>query len=161
MTGPVGEVPERRLPVLALVIAAVTVVALAGIGVLVGVGTPAVHPAPATMVAPEGVLELTSVSAVLAAEYRFAADHLDHYRKFRCWCGCEAAFDHRSLADCFVRPDGRWEAHGAGCGVCLAEARMAREGLGAGTTPDRMAVDIDARFGPDPTLPRGETTKET
>ena len=160
-TAPVEPAAERPLPRTALVAAVAVVVVLVAIVGFVGAGA-ADHPAssPVTMVAPEGVLDLDTVPEVAAVEFRYAADHLDHFRAFRCWCGCEAAFDHRSLADCFVRPDGRWEAHGAGCAVCLAEARMARTALEAGTTPDRIAADIDARFGPDPTLPRGETTKE-
>lgn len=159
---PVEPPTECPLPRTALVAAMAVIVVLAAIVGIVGSGT-ADHPTspPATMVAPEGVLDLDTVPEVAAVEFRYAADHLDHFRGFRCWCGCEAAFDHRSLADCFVRPDGRWEAHGAGCAVCLAEAGMAREALEAGTTPDRIAADIDVRFGPDPTLPPGEGTKET
>jgi hypothetical protein len=159
---PAGPPAQRPLPRAALGAALTVVLVLAAIGGFVGAGT-ADHPTrpPAPMIAPEGVLDLATVPEVAAVEFRYAADHLDRFRGFRCWCGCEAAFDHRSLADCFVRPDGRWEAHGAGCAVCLAEARMAREALEAGTTPDRIATDIDARFGPDPNLPLGDTTKDT
>lgn len=103
---------------------------------------------PNSMLAPAGVLDLDTVSAGIAAEFRFAHDHQDHYRQLRCWCGCEAAFDHRSLADCFVRPDGRWEAHGAGCGVCIAEAATARQRLTAGVPITAIAAELDDTYGP-------------
>jgi hypothetical protein len=100
------------------------------------------------MVAPEGILDISTVSATVTAEYRFAADHAEHYRQLRCWCGCEKAFAHKSLADCFVRADGAWEAHGAGCGVCLGEAATAHVRLDAGDDPADIARDLDAEYGP-------------
>lgn len=87
----------------------------------------------------------------VVAEYTYALDHADAYRHLRCWCGCEKAFAHRSLADCFVRADGAWEAHGAGCGVCLGEAAIAHRRLDAGDDPAVIAGDLDAKFGPGPT----------
>lgn len=146
---------------MALASALVVLVALSAVGGYVRTRLGDGAPAPAAMLAPEGALDLDGVPEATAVEFRYAADHLDHFREFRCWCGCETAFDHRSLADCFVRPDGRWEAHGAGCAVCLAEARIAREALEAGTTTDRIAATLDAQFGPDPTLPGREATKDT
>ena len=100
------------------------------------------------MIAPEGVVDPTKLTAGTLVEYRFAAEHLDAYMELTCWCGCEEAFDHRSLADCFVRSDGRWEAHGAGCAVCLGEARFARERLAAGVDLTTINADIDRTFGP-------------
>lgn len=109
------------------------------------------------MVAPDGVLDLSSVSEDVAAEFHYAARHLDAYQQLRCWCGCEEAFDHADLADCFVRPDGQWEAHGAGCAVCIASAVVARERLDAGIPVDSIAVEIDRTFGPDPDLAESRT----
>jgi hypothetical protein len=113
-----------------------------------------------SMVAPDGVLDITRVSPAVAAEFHYAADHRDAYRQLRCWCGCEKAFDHRSLADCFVRPDGQWEAHGAGCGVCIAEAMAARQRLDAGVPVADIARQLDNEFGPDPGL-RTETLENS
>lgn len=107
------------------------------------------------MVAPNGVLDLARVSSAIAAEYRSAADHGDAYRQMRCWCGCEQAFAHRSLLDCFVRADRAWEAHGAYCAVCITEAMTARRRLDAGDTPADIARDLDAEFGPPPSAPTG------
>lgn len=152
-----GTVSRRaRAEGAALVVLAVLVVLVAGGARAASTG----HEAPPgsaamPMLGPDGVLDLATVSPAVAAEYHYAADHTDAYRQMRCWCGCEKAFGHRSLADCFVRPDGAWEAHGAGCGVCTAEAMTARKRLDAGDNPALIARDLDARFGRSPTAPTG------
>jgi DNA-binding helix-hairpin-helix protein with protein kinase domain len=99
-------------------------------------------------IAPEGVLDLSRLAPTITAEYQHAADHAEHYRALRCWCGCEAAFDHASLLECFVTADGSWEAHGAGCAVCLGEAATARQRLAAGVPITAIAAEIDATYGP-------------
>ncbi|HET7489742.1 MAG TPA: PCYCGC motif-containing (lipo)protein [Acidimicrobiales bacterium] len=146
---------------------AVVAAVLAGLGLLVA-GTAALavgagdhgatSPMTATsMLAPAGALDLTSVSPPVAAEYRYAAAHAAEYRQLRCWCGCRKAFGHRSLADCFVRSDGNWEAHGAGCGVCMAEGMTAHRRLDAGDPVPAIATGLDDRFGPP--APDSEVTR--
>lgn len=117
------------------------------------------NPAMAGMVAPDGVLDLAEANPVLAAEYRYAADHAETYAQLRCWCGCEEAFDHPSLLECFVRPDGGWEAHGAGCAVCLGEAATARTGMEADVPVADIAAELDATYGP-ASLPAATATPE-
>ena len=148
---------RRRCIVATAVLFAALLVAA---GVVAGWGR--TSPAPAvdglsSMVAPEGVLDISTVSAGVAGEFHYAAAHLDEYRQLRCWCGCEAAFAHANLADCFVRADGKWEAHGAGCGVCIASAKVARERLEAGTPVADIAAEIDRIYGPDPNLTEDRT----
>ena len=93
--------------------------------------------------------DLASVSATIAGHYHFAADHLAELEQIPCWCGCEQFLAHRHLADCFVRADGRgWEAHAAGCGVCIGEAVIARRMLEEGRTPAEIKAAVDIRFGP-------------
>jgi hypothetical protein len=145
--------PRRRLVVAAAVCAAVAVLAGAAAMFAERRGGEAHDPnAPYGMVAPEGELDLATVSDGVAAEFHYAADHLDVYRQLRCWCGCEKAFRHANLAACFVRPDGQWEAHGAGCGVCIASAIVGRERLEAGVAIADIAAEIDRTYGPDPTF---------
>lgn len=147
-----GTLGRRRRAAGALVAALVATGAAAA---LAGGGPPSApaHTAAPTMpmVFPDGVLDLATVSEPVAAEYRYAATHADAFDRLRCWCGCEAAYRHRSLTDCFVRPDGTWEAHGSGCGVCIAEAAIARQRLDAGVAVDDIGAELDSRFGPLPT----------
>lgn len=146
--------PRRRLTAVLVTLA----VAGAGAG-RAWAARPAQHPSSEAprmaLVAPDGVLDLGRVSSAIAAEYGYAADHGDAYRQMRCWCGCEQAFAHQSLLDCFVRADRAWEAHGAYCAVCITEAMTAHRRLDAGDTPADIARDLDAQFGPPSSVPSG------
>jgi hypothetical protein len=90
---------------------------------------------------------LESVSAELADHYRFAADHPAPYRHVPCFCGCQAMLGHKSLFDCFVRPDGAWEVHASGCAVCMDESIQLRTLLARGASVDRIHDAIVARYG--------------
>lgn len=93
-------------------------------------------------------LELASVSDRIAGHYRYAKVHTAEYEQIPCWCGCEQFLDHRNLADCFVRADGKgWEAHAAGCGVCNAEAVIAERMLAEGHSPLDVKSTVDSQFG--------------
>lgn len=163
-TGPgaTGEEPEAAGPASARFLALVGVlvvtpllVALLVVGAVKD-GPSAAGPARGG-VAP---LDLGTVSAGVAAHFRLAAAHLEEYRQVPCWCGCQQFLGHRNLADCFVRADGRgWEAHAAGCGVCLGEAAIAERMLGDGATPADVTAAVGARFGPTAvTTPPATTT---
>jgi hypothetical protein len=92
---------------------------------------------------------LDTLNPAIAALYRHAVDHADVYRDVPCYCGCDRFADHRYLFDCFVRADGKgFEAHGAGCAICQAEARAVRELLDGGRTPAQVRTTIIDQFGP-------------
>jgi hypothetical protein len=142
--------PRVRSADVAAGFAVVAVIALLATSIALGTSGGEGHPTGSmAAISPEGVLlDLDSVPGSVAVEYRHVADRADVYDHVRCWCGCEAAFDHRSLADCFVRADGQWEAHGAGCGICLAESAAGRALLAEGLTTAELATAIDDRFAP-------------
>ncbi len=102
--------------------------------------------APALRVAPGGELDLSTVSEPIATHYRFAAAHPRTYRQVPCFCGCEEALEHRSLLDCFVRPQGGWEAHAAGCAVCVQESEILRSRLADGASPAEIRAEIVDRY---------------
>ena len=93
-------------------------------------------------------LDLSTVSAPIAAHYRYAKAHMSDYQQIPCWCGCQQFLGHHNLADCFVRADGKgWEAHAAGCGVCNGEAAIAERMLGEGRTAADVKATVDVQFG--------------
>ncbi len=98
-------------------------------------------------VSPGGVVELDELRPELQELYLAVADDPDAFSEVRCYCGCEAMLEHRHLLDCFVRPDGRWERHAIGCGICQVEAREVLAGRAAGTPLDEIIADIDATYG--------------
>ncbi len=141
MSAPEDEPGPRRL---ALYLLPPVAVAVAVIAALAG----GVSDAP-TDAAP---LELASVSTDIAGHYRAAAELADVYREVPCYCGCEEFLDHRHLYDCFVRADGQgWEAHAAGCGVCIAESALVRDLTDAGTLAGDIPAAVIDRFGTTPT----------
>jgi hypothetical protein len=101
------------------------------------------HPDSTRMaVAPGGTIRLDQMMPMVAQHYRFAADHPSVYEQVPCYCGCQSMLAHRSLLQCFVRPDGGWERHAAGCAVCTEESSVVRSMLadGAGVHAIRTAV---------------------
>lgn len=83
-------------------------------------------------VAPGGLVQQEDVPEAVAVLYRAAHEHADIYAEVPCFCGCEAMLGHRHLLDCFARPNGGWEAHALGCGVCLGEAQQVEDLLAIG-----------------------------
>jgi hypothetical protein len=57
-----------------------------------------------------------------------------------CYCYCKGG-GHYSLLDCFK------DDHGAGCDVCLGEARLAYDMIQKGATLAEIRAAIDAQFG--------------
>lgn len=99
-------------------------------------------------VAPGGVVDPAEVPESVAVLYRAAHAHSDIYENVPCFCGCEEMLGHRHLLDCFARPNGGWEAHALGCGVCLGEAQQVEELLADGVDdPDRIREAVVARWG--------------
>jgi hypothetical protein len=93
---------------------------------------------------------LTSLSEDVASHYHFADAHPSTYEQVPCFCGCDAMLGHRSLLDCFVKPDGSgWESHASGCAVCVQESQMIRRMLDRGIGPDAIADTIVAHYGGD------------
>lgn len=111
-------------------------------------GSEAMDGTPAMLaVAPGGTIELASLPGEHQELYRAAAADPEGFGAVACYCGCEAFLDHRHLRDCFVRPDGGWERHATGCGVCLAEARDVVELRSTGTPIEDITRRIDERYG--------------
>lgn len=156
---PPGEPPEAGPPTarpaatggaFAIAIALVAAIVLAAGGMGAFVLMRGDRDAPVMRVAPGGALDLSTVSDPLASHYRFAAAHPHAYRQVPCFCGCETALGHRSLLDCFVRAQGGWEAHAAGCAVCIQESKMLRSMLADGASPAEIRAEVIARFTMDP-----------
>ena len=93
---------------------------------------PSLAAAEMVAVAPGGLVDPADVPETVAVLYRAAHEHADIYAEVPCFCGCEAMLGHRHLLDCFARPEGGWEAHALGCGVCLGEAQQVEDLLAAG-----------------------------
>lgn len=144
---PVESVAFRLLAALS----AITLVGVLVLGVVDAVSPDVDLPSQAAAmveVAPGGVIDPADVPESVAVLYRAAHEHAEIYEAVPCFCGCEAMLGHRHLLDCFARPDGGWEAHALGCGVCLGEARQVEELRVAGITDlGEIRAAVVARWG--------------
>jgi hypothetical protein len=82
----------------------------------------------------------------IASIYGFVAANRALTEELVCYCGCGETLDHRHLRDCYWTDDGRPDSHGAGCGVCLAEASEAQRMFLEGMDITAIAEAIDQRF---------------
>jgi hypothetical protein len=89
---------------------------------------------------------LAGLDASTAHHYEFAAAHPDGMARIPCYCGC-VGLDHGSLLDCFVKPEGGWEAHASNCGVCGDEAAKVEAMLAQGESIDSVRATIVDQFG--------------
>lgn len=138
-------------PLAALVLVAVLVVVVGGRDARPAHDMPGVGLAAAP-------LDLASVTSDVATHYEYAVGHQVAYRDIPCFCGCNEFLDHRSLYDCFVRSDGQgWDAHAAGCGVCIGESTVARQLLDRGDDLRAVRAAVIAQFGTTPTTAPAQT----
>jgi Protein of unknown function with PCYCGC motif len=126
-------------------------VALAGFGSIGAFAWVALPTMPALVRAAS--LELPSwatTTPTSAAAYRAAVLNGDLLTSIPCFCGCVGYQPpHRSLRDCFLRPEGGFEAHAAGCTTCQEEAlmvsRLARQGMPAGEMHNMIVAAFSER----------------
>lgn len=128
MTGPRWWLPG------AAVAAVLGVVLLVGLGLGIGRNTAS------------GGYSLEGLPPETVLNYEYAAAHPEHASRIPCYCGCES-LEHRSLLDCFVKPDGGWEPHATYCGVCRQEATEMEAMLNGGASIESVRIQIDERFG--------------
>ena len=140
--------PDGRAFWIAVTIVGVMILGGAG---LAGAVLMAGDHGPSMPVAAGGVLELQTLPDDVAMHYRFADQHHRLFQQVPCFCGCDAALDHRHLLDCFLRADGGgWERHASGCAVCLEESEIIREMTADGAPATDIVEAVVARFTMDP-----------
>lgn len=140
MTPPASRPGEQQPPAapstgaVVAIVAAALVLLVGAVAVLIS-STDRDRPATAAEAGPSDALplDLATVADATAVHYLAAEDDSATYREVPCFCGCEEFLGHRHLYDCFVRTDGRgWDAHAAGCGICIAESITVQELRDAG-----------------------------
>lgn len=118
-------------------------------------GASAADPDHAVHVPTAVTVSLAALPSETSDMYRYVAAHGEQFTEFPCYCGCDRSLGHRDLRDCFVTPDGSWDAHASGCGVCTAEATTAKELLADGTEVATVRQKIIDRYGPPPAAKQG------
>ena len=74
--------------------------------------------------------------------YTFAGKNPALLAELRCYCGCDKAFGHQSLLDCYRG------THGATCEICTQEALLAKALSEQGSPVDQIRNAIRRNFAP-------------
>jgi len=87
-------------------------------------------------------------SAISLEAYRLALRETEFLSKLPCYCGCvdTANPPHANLKECFIKPDGRFEEHGAGCDLCSRIALDAADLKAQGLPLREIRARLDARY---------------
>lgn len=95
---------------------------------------------------------------VVAAAFKFAAEHPEISSYVPCFCGCQQG-GHKGNHDCFVRSRAangdvlEWEEHGLECAVCIDVATRSRQLLASGASLPEIRAAIEREFLPNaPTM---------
>jgi hypothetical protein len=133
--------PGNGIP-LPIVILLAAVVA-AGVWMLLTPRTAtAQHPTPRAGITAEKVLAAANFAQPdVAQTYAQAKEIPEVLDGLYCHCDCHIHAGHRSLLTCFE------SEHGAGCDICLGEARLAHEMHKQGKSLQEIRIAIDAQFG--------------
>jgi len=88
---------------------------------------------------------------VVAAVFRFAAEHPEVLTYVPCFCGCDH-MGHKGNDDCFVKSRAangdvvQWEPHGTECQVCIDVGQQAMQMYASGASVRDIRVAIEKKY---------------
>lgn len=88
----------------------------------------------------------------VAEAYIFAAQNPDKVMYLACYCGCagmqhsDKLLSHKSLKDCYIKPDGSYEPHASECKLCNDITLKARDLLMTGFSLKDVRKKIDDEY---------------
>jgi len=96
--------------------------------------------------------EFAQKTGRVAEAYIFAAQNPDKVMYLACYCGCagmqhsDKLLSHRSLKDCYIKPDGSYEPHASECKLCNDITLEARDMLMTGYSLKDVRKKIDDEY---------------
>lgn len=85
-------------------------------------------------------------SAQTLEGYRIATQIPHVLEVIPCYCGCGNQSGHRHLKDCFIKADGSYDDHGAGCNLCDREAIDVKKWLDQNVPIKTIRARIDKKY---------------
>jgi hypothetical protein len=88
---------------------------------------------------------------VVAAVFRFAAEHPEILNYVPCFCGCDH-MGHKGNTDCFVKSRAangdvlQWEPHGTECQVCIDVGQQAMQMYSSGASVRDIRTAIEKKY---------------
>ncbi len=96
--------------------------------------------------------EFAQKTGRVAEAYIFALQNQDKVMYLACYCGCagmqhsEKLIQHKSLKDCYIKPDGSYEPHASECKLCNDITLEARGLLMKGYSLKEVRKIIDGKY---------------
>ena len=96
--------------------------------------------------------EFASKTGRVAEAYIFAVQNQDLVMYLACYCGCagmqhsDKLLSHKSLKDCYIKPDGSYEPHASECKLCNDITLEARDLLMTGYSLKEVRKIIDDEY---------------
>ncbi len=96
--------------------------------------------------------EFAQKTGRVAEAYIFAVQNQDKVMYLACYCGCagmqhsDKLLSHRSLKDCYLKPDGSYEPHASECKLCNDITLEARDLLMKGYSLKEVRKIIDDAY---------------
>ncbi len=100
-----------------------------------------------------GLPEFAQKTMRVEEAYIFAMMNQNKTMYLACYCGCasmqhsDKLIQHKSLKECYIRPDGSFEPHASECKLCNDIALEARGLLSEGYSLKEVRTIIDDRYG--------------
>ncbi len=99
-----------------------------------------------------GLPDFARKTGRVAEAYIFAAQNQDKVLYLACYCGCagmkhsDKLLSHKSLKDCYIKPDGSYEPHASECKLCNDITLEARDMLMTGYSLKDVRKKIDDEY---------------
>ncbi|MCZ7381286.1 MAG: PCYCGC motif-containing lipoprotein [Candidatus Methanoperedens sp.] len=96
--------------------------------------------------------EFAQKTGRVAEAYIFATQNQDKLMYLACYCGCagmqhsDKLLSHKSLKDCYIKPDGSYEPHASECKLCNDITLEARDLLMTGYSLKDVREKIDNEY---------------
>jgi len=83
--------------------------------------------------------------------YLYAKENSDALNGVNCHCGCmkvvhDGRVHSRGLLDCFIKPNGEFDSHGASCEMCYVDALEVKQLVQEGKTKEEIKKYIDSKY---------------
>lgn len=100
---------------------------------------------------PDNLPRYAFISDQVKEAYLYAKNNPEALNGVNCHCGCmetihEGRLHSRGLLDCFMKPNGEFDGHGANCKMCYMDALEVKQLIQEGKTKDEIKKIIDLKY---------------
>ena len=104
------------------------------------------------MEADNGLPDFARKTVRVEEAYTFAMENQELVMYISCYCGCanmqhsDKLIEHKSLKECYIKPDGSFEQHASNCKACNDITLEVKELIGQGYSLKEVRNTIDEKY---------------